>query len=176
MNNIKSLSVKMCIVFKFLFFLVPALTFLYWISPETFNSFGMNLVEPSKDFGWTLNFTSQSLGFLISMIPTSIIMFGLYKLKNLFDNYSKGIIFSVENTAIYKKLGQALFLLAGADILSHSFMSLALSFQNPVGKRFISAGVGSTEICYLIIGLIVIVISHVMQEALKLNDEVELVV
>lgn len=178
MNKIKFLSARMCVVFKFLFFLLPFLTFLYWISPEKFGFFRMNLVGLSTpdDFGWTLNLTSKSLGFIISMIPTGIIMFGLYKLKKLFTNYSTGIIFSLENAIIYKKIGQSLFLLAGADILLTPLMSLVLSFQNPIGKRFISIAVDSSEFCYLITGLIIMIISHVMQEAHKLNNEAELII
>lgn len=83
----------------------------------------------------------------------------------------QGEVFGQNNISYYKKLGKYLFLLACVNFLSTGLMSVALSFQNPHGQRFLCLSIGMAQILPILIGLIIIGISHVMNEAFHLENE-----
>src|SRR5262245_38120104 len=119
MNKIQSLSSKMRLLFQILFFLAPLFMMLYWTFYEFFTSISINWFN----FGLqnellTINNTSKSFAILISFIPTGIIMFGLFKLQKLFSNYTKNIVFSEENVALYRQLGLTFFALVLGNIVT----------------------------------------------------------
>ncbi len=170
MNKIQSLSSKMRILFAILFFLAPIFTITYWTFYEFFADIGIKFYsfELSNQL-ITINAQSKALAILVTFIPTAIIMIGLFKLKKLFTHYAQNKVFTEENVIIFRDLGWALFALVIGDMITTPLLSLALSFQNPVGSRFISATFGSSEIIHLIIGFMVLIISYVMREAYELD-------
>ena len=169
MNNIKRLSERMQILFETLLILAPLAVIAYWTFFEFFSFIGLDYFFPHQLL--TINVKSKILAILVMSIPTGIVMYGLFKLKKLFTNYAANQIFTQDNVLIYRKLGIALFALVIADIVNTPLLSLALSFQNPVGSRFVSLGFGLTEIITLIIGFIVMTISYVMHRAFELEQE-----
>ncbi len=171
MNNIKRLSERMQVLFETLLILAPLAVIAYWTFFEFFDLIGFSYFFQQQPL--TINFKSKVLAIVVMSIPTSIVMYGLFKLKKLFSNYAANQIFTQENVLIYRKLGISLFALVVADILMEPLLSLALSFQNPVGSRFITFGFGLTEIITLIIGFIVMMISFVMHKAYELELEVK---
>ncbi|MBS0287260.1 MAG: DUF2975 domain-containing protein [Proteobacteria bacterium] len=174
MNKIQSISHKMQILFETLLILAPVATIAYWTFYEFFAQVGINWF--SYEFYHqtiTVNYKSKILAMIVTFIPTSVIMYGIIRLKKLFFNYSNNLFFTHENVVIYRQLGKALFALVIADILIIPLLSFALSYQNPVGSRFISVAIGSSEIITLIIGFIVMTVSYVMNEAYKLELEAQ---
>lgn len=171
MDKVKTLSGRICGVFQILIFVMPICAVGYWLDPEYFNSMGVSLYLPKSEFEFTYNLYSQFIGFFITLIPLAVITYLLFKLKCLFNNYTNGIVFSEENVIIYKRVGQSLFGLVASNMIAETLMSLALSFQNPIGQRFISVGLGASELSYLATGFIIILISHVMQQANLLDNE-----
>ncbi len=172
MNKIQSLSQKMQLVFETLLILAPMITISYWTFYEFFEYIGMSWF--SFEFynqPLTINYKSKILAILITFIPTSIIMYGIFKLKKLFHNYSMNRIFTTENVMIYRKLSITLFALALGNIFTTPLLSLALSFQNPVGSRFVTVSFGTTEILTLLVGFIVMTISYVMKKGAELELE-----
>jgi len=169
MDKIKSLSNKMQRVFKLLMFVAPLVSVIYWSLPEYFNSAGISLYTPGNGVNLTFNPVSQVLGFLITLIPLSLLMYIFSRLKNLFENYSNGEVFSETNANIYKKLGQSIFGFVVGNMVAEPLYSLALSFQNSVGDRFVSLGFSGSDFTCLVVGAVVILVSHVMLEAHKLE-------
>lgn len=173
MEIIKLLSYRMIIVLNALIILLPLCVISYWMFYETFHLW-INLFYSTLQFEkMTINLLSKTLAMLISFIPTSIILYGLVKLKQLFKNYQSGIIFSKENATLYTQLGSSLFALVIGNVITTPLLALALTFQNGVGERIMMLSLGSNEIIFLITGFIVLIISYVMHEAHHLDLEVK---
>jgi hypothetical protein len=119
----------------------------------------------------TLPLLTLALAFLASMIPTSVALYGLLTLKELFKLYENAIVFSAQNVNCFRRLGHTLIFWVSAKLILTPLLSLILTMNNPAGKRTLVAGIAASDIATLIIGAIVIVISWVMNEACKLNDE-----
>jgi hypothetical protein len=148
--------------------------FRFWINqggPETISLGGMS------DSPWiTINASSLFLAFLTNMLPTTVLMYIFYMLTQLFRNYEAGLIFSLENSQIYKKLALGLFAKAIADCLYIMLGGLALTFQNPIGKRLLVFELSTPQISLIFIGFVVLLISWVMEEAFKISEEQALTV
>lgn len=172
MSTIQSLSQKLTHLFQVLFYIAPVITVGMWLQGDTALLQCLTLSKiPLENI--TLNEHSRLIGMIISLNGTVIIMYGFHQLKNLFRHYQQGNIFSVENVRIYKALGGTLFVLFLFSLIETPLLSLALSYQNAVGERFISVAVFSSDLILLISGFVIWVIADVMKEAQKLNVEVE---
>jgi hypothetical protein len=120
---------------------------------------------------------SKFIGLMASLLGMLPIFLGLYVLKPVFRNYRKGEIFNVYNARHYKYLGWLFFLDAViSQPLSDMLMVLAVTLTNPPGHRYITIGFGTPNIAALFCGVLVIVISWVMVEGYKLQEEQKLIV
>ncbi len=149
--------------------LVPLVVILYWTFFEFFISKGFSQFVLFYD-RLTITPYSKFLAILVSMIPVAIFLSITHKLDRLFDNYAKGILFSVQNVIIYKKLGFSLVLAAIGNTAYGALLSTVVSFQ---GKSFLTIDFGVNEIIYILIGFLIYFISGVMLEGYKISDELE---
>lgn len=172
MSEIELFSRKISRLFQLFFFSSPIFTIIFWLWPEQMLSFGINPFPiPSQEVTVTFNGLSKLLGFGISLLPTMIVMILFYMLAKLFKNYQNGEVFSQNNISYYKKLGKYLFLLACVNFLCTGLMSVALTCQNLSGQRTLCLSIGMAQIFPILIGLVIIGISHVMNEAFRLDEE-----
>jgi hypothetical protein len=124
---------------------------------------------------WT--YTSRSVAILSAILEVTPLVLGVLFLKSIFKAYRAGKIFSAHNARYYRRIGILLELDALLiKPLSSMLMVLALTLSNPPGQRLIS--ITFTEFSFLEIfsGLIVMVISWVMLEGLRLQEEQKLTV
>ncbi|MDB6096086.1 MAG: hypothetical protein JWM09_364 [Francisellaceae bacterium] len=102
---------------------------------------------------------------------------GFYFLKLIFINYQKGKVFNINNAIYYKYLGYLFFLEAFiTKPLSEGLFILAATFNNPTGHRFFQIAFGSVNLGNIFIGALVIIISWIMAEASKMDDEQKLII
>ncbi len=120
---------------------------------------------------------SKGIGILGSFLGAVPLLWGLWRLKKLFHNYKKGNVFSIENVQTYQVLGW-LFFLDGllAKPISEMLMILTATLSNPVGHRYISLSFGTPNLESLFCGVLIIVISWVMREGYKLQEDQELTI
>lgn len=112
------------------------------------------------------------LGCCADVIGNLPFLVSLYFLKTLFSHYAKGDIFSQRNATLYRNLG-ALYVVDALVIqsLSHTLMELAVTLTYPPGHRYLTISFGTPNLMSLFYGTLVIVVSWVMLEASKLQDE-----
>jgi len=149
--------------------LVPLSVVVYWVFFEFFINLGFSEFVLFYD-KLTITPLSKFLAILASMLPVAIFLSIAYRLNHLFDNYSKGILFSISNVTIYKKLGLSLIVAALGNTVYGALLSTIVSFQ---GSRFLTIDFGSNEIIYILIGALIYYISDVMLEGYKFSDELE---
>lgn len=180
MNKIKRASHWFHLFFQICLFLTPLLLVLSWIyaTQQTFQSNHPNLfLSPvSQNLLTTpvlspLNPLTKLLGFLVSCIPVGIDMLIFYFLIQLFKLYERGEIFTRNNVKYIRNIGYAML---GSQLIQpiyQALMTFILTMNNPKGHRLISIGFGTTDIMLLLTALIIILISWIMTEGYKLNDE-----
>ncbi|NNE83230.1 MAG: DUF2975 domain-containing protein [Alphaproteobacteria bacterium] len=170
MNHIQRASRRYRVLFTVLIIGVPVFDLLYWASfnhlPEGFLT---DLpVLPTQQ----LSVLSLALAFLVSLLPVSVAVYGLVTLKALFRLYEGGIIFSADNVKYFRRLGYSFIAWVVANTVFTPLISVVVTFANPPGQRVLSAQFGVLDIATLLIGGVVLLISWVMNEGRKLEDEI----
>lgn len=119
---------------------------------------------------------SRMLAFLCDLIPLSAIIFALLKLKNLFSLYESGHIFTEQNVNCYRGLGRTLMVWVACDIVNRTLLGIVLTLDNPPGKRLLVVGLDGGDFTGIFVGISVLIISWVMDEARKLQEEQALII
>lgn len=168
-TRIRSVSGKFKVLFSALIFIKPLSDLLYWLNfnhlPSGFdNELPVAVTEP-------LSISTLIFAFLVSLIPTSVIIYMLINLKKLFTLYEKGIVFTQQNVQCFRHIGLALITLIMANLVHGALLSVVLTLNNPVGERMLSLTFGSEDISTLIMGAMIILVSWVMNEAASLEHE-----
>ncbi len=120
-----------------------------------------------------LNELQKFLAFLINFIPLSFSMLSLAYLSQLFASFERLSFFEKKNVRIMKKAGWAL---VWGQILFPFYialLSLTLTCRNPIGERNISIAFGPDQLEILAIGLSILLVSWVFEEAVKIREEQE---
>lgn len=116
------------------------------------------------------------LAFMADMVPLSAAIYGLLRLRDLFSLYEDGLIFTERNVRCLRSLGKTLLVWVGCDIVRYTLLSLILSLENPPGHRVLAVGLNSGDFTAVFVGIVVIIISWVMDEARKLEEDQALIV
>lgn len=116
-------------------------------------------------FGWSLGVAGGLIGFLPYLLS-------LVLLKRTFRNYQKGFIFSYENAQRYKFIG-GLFIFGAVFLtpLSDMLTILSATLSNLPGHRHIVVSFGTPNAMNIVIGFIILVVSWVMAESSRLQDD-----
>lgn len=112
------------------------------------------------------------LGFLCNLLPLSLSMAALIYLARLFSSFESLKLFEKENALILKRAGWALLWNALISAtLYRMILSFILTYRNPVGHRMIQIALGHHELAIGAIGLSVLLISWILEEAASLYEE-----
>lgn len=111
-------------------------------------------------------------GFLATLIPTGVSMIALGFLAKLFHLYEQLEIFSRENVKCLRRLGFTLLIgQAVYSLIYFPLISLALTISNPPGHRTVNIAFSDQQLALAAIGLAIILISWIMEEGRKLQEE-----
>ncbi len=114
---------------------------------------------------------SLILGFVVSMIPGSLAVYAALRLRQLFDFYARGLIFTAENTRCLRGFALAILGFALAKPVAGALMSVVLTMTNPPGQRMLAISFGSSELTTLFVGCIFLIIAWIMDEGRELAEE-----
>jgi len=107
------------------------------------------------------------------LLPNILIYLSLFK---LFGLYQKGLVFTAVNIQCIKNIGSVLLGWLALKLFYPLFVSLTLRLTGASETISIYMSVGSDELKYLLIGLVIYVIAWIMSEATSLHQEQELVI
>ncbi len=165
-NRIQILSKLLIKINGLLMIILPLATFITWIKIEWFSQFFANQYDVT-----TFDIKTQAFGLTFSLIPLGLIMFGLYSLQSLFRNYAIGQVFYPQNAKYIKRFAWVNILGGGLTPIFGGIYSVILSMNRIAGERFLSVGIGATEIHIMLLGLVFVVIAHVMEAAHAISEE-----
>jgi hypothetical protein len=181
MEKIKRVSMFFRVLFQMSFIALPILLVCFWIQAPT--SIGLHALDITMSFipkGVEilnpLSPMAKFLGFLISLIPNALSMLIIYFLIKLFKLYENGKIFTFENVNYIKKIGYTLLITELVDPIYQVFMTATLTWGNPHGHRVASITISGIDFGTILVALLTILISWIMAEGCKLNEEQQLTI
>jgi hypothetical protein len=139
--------------------------------PATWTAQAVHLAATPVLPAWT-----RLLCFLAAMVPGVALMVTLLRLRDLFGLYKEGRIFSLANVVCFRALSKALLWWAVASMAFTPLYGLAVTAANPPGRHILSLGIGSSELALFFVAAMAVVISRVMDEARRLDEEQALTV
>jgi len=183
MNKIKKLSQFMRLLLQSSFFISLISLFAFIILapfvwqhritiPHFYSEYIDDLFFPLKiSIIGNMHVLQIIIALLISIIPWVVTLTIINRLVKLFQLYEQRSIFSELNTHYLSQLSQLLLLRIFIQPVYYASISLVLSWNNPIGKHVIKVAIGSTEIGLIVLAVMILIISKIMHEATKLNDE-----
>ncbi|NGX60159.1 MAG: hypothetical protein KR126chlam3_01325 [Chlamydiae bacterium] len=118
-----------------------------------------------------LSAMTKFFGFLVSLLPTAIDMAALLLLAKLFAIFEKLDFFSQKSVQTIKKIGGCILLNQAFYPVYMAILSITLTWENPTGQRMLSIALGSKQIALFVVGLSILLVSYVMDEGRKLQEE-----
>jgi len=191
MNKIKKLSKILKYIFYGLLIAYPLFEIIFWLNPVGLFMNGEEAVMPRTGFMFGFGETASSgtkifqdltwsdriIGFMVQLIPNLLTIAVLYCLAKLFALYEEGKIFVVSSSQYLKKIG---FLLLISNLVRplvfSPLLQLAITTNNPAKEFFISVTLGTSDLHDIFMSLLVILVSWIMTEACKINEEQKLTV
>lgn len=181
MDTISRPSRVFSMFFRVLFYLYPAAILTLWMLMEIQASnsmFSIDFFYESLEGGQyqDVEIWQRLACFGVSMIPGAAVMYVYHALSKLFGLYSRGTIFSSTNVACYRAIAWGLIFSQALRIPEQALQTVLLSMNNPAGERFISIGINDTNITTVVVGMMILIVSRIMDEGRKIQDEQTLTV
>lgn len=79
----------------------------------------------------------QLVGFLVSLLPLSAIVYGLLNIRKLFSFYKEGVIFSFDHVIIFKNTAKTFVVWVFLSMVYESAKSVLFSAGNPPGAELL---------------------------------------
>lgn len=184
MNNIVKPSRRFALLFKALLYLYPAWIFIFWMSLSLDGNIWMSIgFSP----GYLTDFLSEGqvmepelwqriLCFVSALLPGCAVMYIYSALARLFTLYSKGAIFEQENVSCYRAVGWGLIWQQILIIPYRTLTILIMTLTNPEGQKILSVTIDGMDIYLAIVGVMILLVSRIMDEGRKIHEEQALTV
>jgi Protein of unknown function (DUF2975) len=119
---------------------------------------------------------TRLLGFLSDLVPLAALIYGLLKLKTLFLLYENGNIFTEANVKCYRSLGRTLMAWVACDIVSRALLGIVLTLDRGPGNRLLILGLDGGDFTGIFVGIVILIIAWVMDEARKIREDQALII
>lgn len=178
-QKIRRISRLLKIAFIFSSCALPLLNAGFWITdgyPFLKPWLEWNLLPYVDDSVLPMSITSLSphikfLSFLVTMIPTALNMAAFLFLARLFKSYEQLEIFSVNAVQCVKRVGICILCNQLVYPIYFALLTLVLTISNPPGSRIIATAIELEQITMGAVGVIILLISWVMEKGRELQEE-----
>lgn len=180
MQRIRQVSLFFRVLLTLILILMPITQIIGWINaPQSYYLFHFiyfNMIPQGYEVLHMLSISERLMGFGVSMLPVSIEMFIVYCLIRLFRLYEQGHIFTLDNVRYIRYVGYALFADQLAQVIYGGLMGLVVTWNNPHGHRLAKITFDQTNAGLLLVAFLVVLVSWVMAEGYKLQQEQQLTI
>lgn len=177
MNKIKCVSLFFRVLFQaglvgcialqiFGWFYLPMDGFYFNIIPKGYQSYVLSPLSNSD----------RIAGFFITAVPTILKLMMFYFLIKLLCLYEKFEFFSENNVRYIKQAGYSLLLFQLINPVCEFILGFILTANNPPGLRFARMSLTELNVGLILTALIIILISWIMAEGVKLQNEQQLTI
>jgi hypothetical protein len=177
MDKIIKLSATLKNIFAFLMFLPLILATGLWLCLTKFPEFGLSKlshipIELMQNIEVSLAFLVFSVFLPMFVVQT----YWLEQLWKLFSHYSEGRIFTEQNSGYVRRTAVAFLSITLLSILIDGLLTIILPVNNDVSFRLLFLTVGILQISNILTGVVLIVIAWIMDEAHRLQQEIDTIV
>lgn len=178
MEKIKNVSIVLKNLFLLLVFVLPLCDIVLWFFLKHYHRhyFGISVLPHGVKIWAHPDLWAKLLGFGGFLIPTLVDMFMCWMLFRLFQQYQKGKIFTPFAVRCLKWVGLGLLIRQFAGVVSQAIVSVALTSNNPVGFHVLHISFSDFNLYGILVAVMVLIISWVMAEGCKLQEEVDLTI
>lgn len=177
MKKIKYVSLFFRLLFQVTFVCMILGQVLGWIYAPTYSPL-LNVIpivyEPYLFHEFDIN--TKVSGFFITLMPLLLKLLVIYYLIKLFRLYEKHEFFSTKNVYYIRNAGYALLFTQIINPLCDFFLGFIITSGNPPGFRLASFSIRDHNLGLLLTSLVIILISWIMLEGCKLQDEQQLTI
>lgn len=172
-KKIRRLSIILDRILIVVIILLPVLDTVFWFYFVNHEN-AMELMSFDFPVQFPISSPGIYLGWAVNCIPLCVILLGAWWLRKLFKNYAKSEIFTIENVRYYRLIAYCFLTYFFVLPLHEALLTMALSMGHETMN--ISIGLEDTNLLALLIGLVLTVISHVMEAGHKLEEEQNLTI
>ncbi len=177
MNRIKLVSLLFRVFFQIVFIGYIVSEIVGWTyAPLNHPLFNVIPKDYQSSILYPLTLSDRIACFTISMIPTIIMLIIFYNLIKLLSLYEKAQFFSEMNVNYIKNSGYLLFLSQMVNPFCTFALGFILTAYNPPGFRYASLSLTEWNLGLILTSVIIILMSWVMAEGVKLQNEQQLTV
>lgn len=130
--------------------------------------FSFPAYENLPDTAWPV---SVWAGIAVSIIPVVFMLFALNGMRKLFALYRLGDPLAPQAGPLIKSIGANLLLSVGSGIIVTPVRTGLMSLSNPPGERSISVGITTSDIGFVLVAGLLLMIGWSMSEAAKVVAE-----
>ncbi|SKA30129.1 Protein of unknown function [Enhydrobacter aerosaccus] len=168
-RRIKTLSHRLSLLCGGLILMIPVVCILYWGMSSTEAISRQFLGEPGAIL--QLSGAQRRMAVVLTAIAVVPLGLALASLRQLLRLYAEGTIFDAQNVAAIGKIGKWLVWFGVAQFVDATLIPLVLTLSNPPGHRILSITLSMGVIEAVLLGAVMLVIAHVMDEARIIADE-----
>lgn len=128
-------------------------------------------VLPTYEIGYSLTPATRVMAFMVTLLPGLLLVRALAVLRRLFGLYRDGAYFSAANVACFRQLGWTAIGWVAAQFVFGGVLSVALTANNGPGERVLALTAKGADVTALFAGVVLLVISWVMDEARRLDED-----
>lgn len=125
----------------------------------------------TQGYAITLTPLTRTLAFITTLVPGVFVIWAFVVLRRLFTLYRDGDYFGRGNVACFRQLGWTAIGWTAAKFVHGGMLSVALTINNAPGERALTLSAGSGDLTALFAGIVLLLISWVMDEARRLDEE-----
>jgi hypothetical protein len=124
----------------------------------------------------SLSVEQRIAGFCTELIPLAAAIYTLVILYRIAGTYISGDLFGSKVSLFYKKLGRGLVLLGIANGLYTALITIVLTYSPGAGKLKVPLGLSTADLYLMVVGVAVVILGHVMEEAHRIHQENSMIV
>ncbi len=114
----------------------------------------------------------QKVGlWVLAVIGMAPIMLAFSELGKLFQNFSRGAVFTDHAAAMIRSIGLLLIISALLTVVVGAARSILVTATNAPGERMLAISFGSEQVILILLGGFLVVIGQAMAEAARMQDE-----
>ena len=127
---------------------------------------------PSSSLGIERRFA----GFCTELIPLVAAVYILVMLYRIAGTCISGELFGSKVSLSYKNLGRGLIFLGVANGLYTALITVVLTFSPSAGNLKIPLGLSTADLYLMVVGVAVVMLGHVVEEAHRIHQENSMIV
>lgn len=111
------------------------------------------------------------MGWGISTLHLCIMTWGIWAMAGLFRLLAQAEYFHSQVAMQLRRFGLALLVFGVANPLVRLLVVLAVTFENPAGHKAIALSLVMNDVLVVLIGMLMVMLAHALQEAAAIADD-----